>query len=71
MPSLLAQVKRSRKEHPLKQIFKDNRVKTVDLSTFCGVSLSSMHAYLNGYSKTPEKVQKTLEALSAELTRKR
>jgi len=57
--------------HPLRDTFKQLRVRQLDVAHYCGVTISSLAQYLNGYRAAPPHVESRMQALAAKVRRER
>jgi len=48
--------------HPLKIVFKNLRVRQLDVAAYCGVSISSMTQFLNGYRTADAALESKMQA---------
>lgn len=57
--------------HPLKIVFKNLKVRQLDVAAHCGVSISSITQFLNGYRLPDAALESRMQAYAAQKRRER
>jgi hypothetical protein len=55
--------------HPLKAVFRELRIRQLDVARHCKVTSSSLAHYLNGYRAAPVAVESKMQSFAAQKQR--